>query len=89
MIGIGIAWAAILAMPYSILAKSLDARKTGVYMGIFNFTVTIPQIFFGLCGGVILKFCFGSTPRMMLLLAGILMAAAAVSVAFVKEKSSD
>ncbi len=87
MVGIGIAWAAILAMPYSILAKALDARKTGVYMGIFNFTVTIPQIVFGLCGGVILKYCFGSNPRLMLLLAGIMMVAAAVSVIFVKEKN--
>lgn len=89
MVGIGVAWASILAMPYSILSRALDARKTGVYMGIFNFTVTIPQIAMGLCGGLILKNCFGSNPSLMLLLAGIFMALAAVSVIFVKEKPSE
>ena len=55
MIGVGIAWAAILALPYAILSSSLPARQTGVYMGIFNATITIPQIFAGLAGGVVLK----------------------------------
>ena len=44
MIGIGIAWASILAMPYAILSDSLPADKMGTYMGIFNFFITIPQI---------------------------------------------
>jgi maltose/moltooligosaccharide transporter len=51
MAGVGIAWASVLAMPYTILAGSLPAEKTGVYMGIFNFFITIPEIvaslFFG------------------------------------------
>jgi maltose/moltooligosaccharide transporter len=51
MTGVGIAWASVLAMPYAILAGSLPAQKTGVYMGIFNFFITIPEIiaslFFG------------------------------------------
>ena len=51
MTGVGVAWASILAMPYAILAGSLPAGKTGVYMGIFNFFITIPEItaslFFG------------------------------------------
>jgi len=51
MTGVGIAWASVLAMPYAILAGSLPAEKTGVYMGIFNFFITIPEItaslFFG------------------------------------------
>ena len=51
MTGVGIAWASVLAMPYTILAGSLPAEKTGVYMGIFNFFITIPEItaslFFG------------------------------------------
>lgn len=51
MVFIGIAWAGILAMPYSILARAIDARSSGAYMGIFNFTVTIPQICMGLLGG--------------------------------------
>lgn len=51
MVGVGIAWASTLAMPYAILAASLPAERTGVYMGIFNFFVVIPEIltslFFG------------------------------------------
>ncbi len=86
MVGIGIAWAGILAMPYSILSKAVDARRMGVYMGIFNFTVTIPQVIVGLTGGVILKHFFGSNAVMMLALAAIFMLCAAISVCFVKEK---
>ncbi len=44
MTGVGIAWASTLAMPYAILAGSLPAEKTGVFMGIFNFFITIPEI---------------------------------------------
>ena len=87
MVGIGIAYAAILSMPYSILSKALDARRTGVFMGIFNFTITVPQIVIGALGGFILKYCFSLKTPMMLVLAGIFMLLAAVSVYFVKEKS--
>ena len=85
MIGVGIAWAGILAMPYSILSRAADAANMGAYMGIFNFTITIPQIFMGLAGGSIVKWCFGSDASLMLLLAGAFMFLAAVSVAFVKD----
>ena len=88
MIGIGIAWAGILAMPYSILSRAVEARRMGVYMGIFNFTITIPQIVVGLTGGVIVKYIFNSTPIAMLGLAAVFMLLAAVSVAFVKEKDN-
>ncbi|MCH5329329.1 MAG: MFS transporter [Alistipes sp.] len=86
MVGIGIAWAGILAMPYSILSLAVEARRMGVYMGIFNFTITIPQIVVGLLGGVIVEYLFGGRPMWMLLLAGVFMMLAAVSVAFVKER---
>ena len=52
MVFIGIAWAGVLAMPYAILSRAIDARSSGAYMGIFNFTVTIPQICMGLLGGL-------------------------------------
>jgi maltose/moltooligosaccharide transporter len=55
MLGVGIAWAAILAMPYAILSSSLPPKQTGVYMGIFNITITVPQIAAGLLGGVALS----------------------------------
>lgn len=85
MLCIGIAWAGILAMPYAILSRAVDPKRMGVYMGIFNFTITIPQIVIGLTGGVIVKYCFGSNAVMMLALACVFMLLAAVSVAFVKE----
>lgn len=53
MVFIGIAWAGVLAMPYSILSRAIDSRSSGAYMGIFNFTITIPQICMGLVGGSI------------------------------------
>lgn len=86
MLCIGIAWAGILAMPYAILSRTVDPQRMGVYMGIFNFTITIPQIVIGLTGGVIIKYCFGSNAVMMLALACVFMLLAAVSVAFIKER---
>jgi maltose/moltooligosaccharide transporter len=87
MIGVGIAWAAILAMPYTILSAALPASKMGVYMGIFNATITIPQIAAGLFGGVILT-ALGGKAIMMLGVAGISMVIAGMCVLFVKEKKS-
>ncbi len=87
MVGIGVAWAGILAMPYSILSRAVEPRRMGVYMGIFNFTITIPQIIFGLVGGSIVKWCFGSDAMMMIALAGVFMLLAAVSVYFVREQA--
>jgi maltose/moltooligosaccharide transporter len=84
MVGIGIAWAGILAMPYAILSRAVEPRRMGVYMGIFNFTITVPQIVIGLTGGAIVKYCFASDAADMLALAGVFMLLAAVSVFLVK-----
>lgn len=84
MIGIGIAWAAILAMPYAILSNALPPQKMGIYMGIFNFTIAGPQIVAGLFGKNLLGW-FGDQPIAMLILAGISMILGAISVFFVKE----
>lgn len=85
MIGIGIAWAAILAMPYAMLSEFLPAKSMGVYMGLFNASITLPQIAAGLFGGIILGL-FGGEPIMMLVLAGISMIVAGLLVFTVKEK---
>ncbi|SET10984.1 MFS transporter [Thalassotalea agarivorans] len=87
MIGVGIAWAAILAMPYAILAGSLPADKTGVYMGIFNFTIAAPQIVSGLTAGLILSTVFDNEAVNIIILAGVCMLAAAIAVIFVKDKT--
>lgn len=86
MVFIGIAWAGILAMPYSILSRYVDAANMGAYMGIFNFTITIPQIVIGLTGGIIVKWIFGSDALCMLGLAGVFMLLASISVAFVGKR---
>lgn len=86
MIGVGIAWAAILAMPYAILAGALPADKTGVYMGIFNFTIAAPQIISGIVSGWILGNVFGNNAISIIMLAGVSMILGALSVYFVKEK---
>ena len=57
MAGIGLAWCSILAMPYSMLTKALPANKMGVYMGIFNFFIVIPQILAATLVGCIYKTC--------------------------------
>ncbi|HNQ60670.1 MAG TPA: MFS transporter [Bacteroidales bacterium] len=86
MVGIGIAWGSILSMPYSILAGSLPAQKMGVYMGIFNFFITIPQIINGIVGGPIVKRIYDSQAIYALVMAGICMLIASISVIFVDDK---
>lgn len=73
MVGIGIAWASILAMPYAILAGSIPAKKMGVYMGIFNFFITFPQIVNGVIGGPIVKHLYGGQAIWALVMAGVFM----------------
>jgi maltose/moltooligosaccharide transporter len=83
MIGVGLAWASILAMPYVILSGSIPAGKLGIYMGIFNFFITLPQIVNGICGGWIVKHIYGGHTIYAVVFAGILLICAAVSVLFV------
>lgn len=70
MIGIGIAWASILSMPYAILAGSLPGRKMGVYMGIFNIFIVVPQLLAATILGLILKNLFDSQAIWALVLGG-------------------
>lgn len=85
MIGIGLAWGSILAMPYAILSGSIPARKMGVYMGIFNFFITFPQIVNGFFGGMIVKQLFHGQAIFSIVMAGVLMLLGAVSVLYVKD----
>ncbi len=87
MIGVGIAWASILAMPYAILSNSLPAAKMGTYMGIFNFFITLPQITNGIIHGWIVRNVYGGHPMYALLTGGLFLLLAAVAVVFVKTKS--
>jgi maltose/moltooligosaccharide transporter len=86
MIGIGFAWASILAMPYAILTGSLPLAKMGVYMGIFNFFIVIPQILAATLLGFMVKSLFGNDSIYALITGGISMIIAAVCVLFVVDK---
>ncbi|MFA6334240.1 MAG: MFS transporter, partial [Bacteroidales bacterium] len=86
MFGIGMAWGSILSMPYAILAGSLPPKKTGIYMGIFNFFITLPQIINGIVGGPIVKRFYDSQAIYAIVMAGVFLLIAAVSVIFVEDK---
>ena len=84
-LGIGLAWASILSMPYAILAGSLPPEKMGVYMGIFNFFIVIPQITAAAILGFFVKQFFGHDAMYALLLGGGSMALAGILMLFVKD----
>jgi maltose/moltooligosaccharide transporter len=84
-LGIGLAWASILAMPYAILAGTLPSDKMGVYMGIFNFFIVIPQITAASILGFFMKSFFGNEAIYSLILGGASMLIAALMVLFVSD----
>ncbi len=86
MVGVGIAWASILAMPYAILAGSIPHQKMGIYMGIFNFFITLPQITNGIVGGLIVKNLFQNQAILALVMGGVCLLLAAISVLNVEDK---
>jgi len=85
MIGIGVAWASILSMPYAILAGAINPKKMGVYMGIFNFFIVLPQILNGIIGGPMVKYLYSNQAVFALILSGISMIIAAFLVIRVKD----
>jgi maltose/moltooligosaccharide transporter len=85
MMGIGIAWASILAMPYAILAGSIPPRKMGVYMGIFNFFIVLPQIINAIIGGPMVKHLYGGNAVYALMISGLSFLLAAALVFKVKD----
>lgn len=86
MIGIGIAWGSILALPYAMLANSIPPKQMGMFMGLFNMSITIPQIISGIFGGLILKNLLHNDPVNSILLAGVFMFLGAISSLFVSIK---
>lgn len=86
MVLIGFAWASILAMPYAILAGSIQPKKMGVYMGIFNFFIVIPQIINSLIGGPLVKYVYNDHAIYAIVMSGVSFLIAAVLVLKVKDK---
>jgi maltose/moltooligosaccharide transporter len=85
MLGIGLAWASILAMPYAILTGSLPSNKMGTYMGIFNFFIVIPQIMAASILGFLVKNLYGGESIYALVTGGISMFIAALLILFVSD----
>jgi maltose/moltooligosaccharide transporter len=89
MIGVGIAWASILSMPYAILSGALPAARMGVYMGIFNFFIVIPEIIASFAFGPIIRAVFGpdnpNAPMFVVMAGGVFLMLAAISVLLVQD----
>jgi maltose/moltooligosaccharide transporter len=90
-VGIGIAWASILAMPYAILASSLPQRKLGIYMGLFNIFIVVPQLLVATVMGSIMKAFFPDQPIWTMLAAAMVMTIAALAMLRVRthERAAD
>jgi maltose/moltooligosaccharide transporter len=71
MVGMGFAWASILSLPYALLSDSLPAEKMGLYMGVFNFFIVIPQLVAATVLGLLLRVLFGGAPVYALVLGGV------------------
>lgn len=93
MVCVGVAWASILSMPYAILSGALPAARMGVYMGVFNFFIVIPEITQALTFGPIIRGVWGTdnprSPLYVVLIGGIFMLLAALLVARVHDVSRD
>ncbi len=85
-IGIGFAWASIVSIPYAILANSIPAARMGIFMGIFNFFIVIPQLLAAAVLGAIVQYLFGGEAIHALTLAAVSLVAAAVAVRFVEKR---
>ena len=85
MTGVGIAWASILAMPYAILAGSLPAEKTGIYMGIFNFFIVTPEIIASLGFGWVMAHVLGNNRLSAVVAGGVFMIVAAALMQRVRD----
>jgi maltose/moltooligosaccharide transporter len=89
MIGVGIAWTSILAMPYAILSGALPPARMGVYMGVFNFFIVLPEIVASFTFGPLIRFFFGSdnpmAPLYVVMAGGVFMLIAAALVMFVDD----
>lgn len=86
MLLIGFAWASILAMPYSMLIEAIPQTKMGVYMGIFNFFIVIPQIINGIIGGPIVARFFNNHAMYYLIIAGCCMIIGSILVRGIQDK---
>jgi maltose/moltooligosaccharide transporter len=85
MIGVGFAWASIVSMPYAILSAAVPDRKMGVYMGVFNIFIVVPQLLAATVLGLILRSLFDGQAIWALVLGAVSFVLAAISALLVRE----
>jgi len=89
MVGVGVAWASILSMPYAMLAGALPAARMGVYMGVFNFFIVIPEIVASFAFGPAIRALFGAdnprAPLYVVMAGGLFLLVAALCVSLVRD----
>ncbi|WP_448519738.1 MFS transporter [Rhodoflexus sp.] len=88
MTGVGIAWASILSMPYAMLVRHLPQEKMGIYMGIFNFFIVLPEIIASLFFGKVMESWLNNDRLAAVMLGGVLLAGAAVLTLFVQDSDA-
>ena len=86
MVGVGLAWASTLTMPYSILAGSLPANKMGFYMGVFNFFIVIPQLIASAALGFVVSNLFNHQSVYALVVGGVSMVIAGFLCFIINDK---
>jgi maltose/moltooligosaccharide transporter len=86
MVGVGIAWASILSMPYAMLSSALPREKMGFYMGVFNFFIVLPQILAAVAFGPLMKAALNDNALSAIVIGGGCMFLAAIFTLFVKER---
>ncbi len=93
MVGVGIAWASILSMPYAMLANALPPARIGVYMGVFNFFIVLPEIVAALTFGRLTKLLFGennpNSPLYVVMIGGLCFIVAAICLRFVDDAGDE
>jgi len=87
MVGVGIAWTSILSMPYAILAGAIPKEKTGIYMGIFNMFIVLPEICSALFFGWVMSHLLGNNRVLAVFAGGCFLGLAALLMLFVRQSS--
>jgi maltose/moltooligosaccharide transporter len=87
MTGVGIAWASILSMPYVILSSSVPPQRMGVYMGVFNLFIVIPQVVMSLVMPQLIRYVLGDDPLRVVMFGGVMMLVGALTVLIVRDEA--
>jgi maltose/moltooligosaccharide transporter len=89
MTGVGVVWASTLSMPYAILAGCLPPQKTGIYMGIFNFAIVLPEIIASLVFGWVMSHLLNNNRVLAVMAGGVFMILAAALMARVRDITAE